>query len=108
MPDPHHLAAPREIHAELTGAVLARELAEARVEPESLERHHDPASEPLEAWPDVKRCVRVGGCPGEGEGRLEEDRRMSTPGTALAGEVRGKQLPVRVSNLPFHPTTYKR
>ena len=33
---------------------------------------------------------------------------FAAPGTALAGEVRGKQLPVTVSNLPFHPTTYKR
>ncbi|MFN7223759.1 MAG: glycine cleavage system aminomethyltransferase GcvT [Paracoccaceae bacterium] len=29
-------------------------------------------------------------------------------GTALEGEVRGKRLPVTVSPLPFHPTTYKR
>jgi aminomethyltransferase len=32
----------------------------------------------------------------------------ATPGTALAGEVRGKRLPVTVSPLPFHPTSYKR
>jgi aminomethyltransferase len=29
-------------------------------------------------------------------------------GTALEGDVRGKRLPVTVSDLPFHPTTYKR
>ena len=33
---------------------------------------------------------------------------FAAPGTALAGEVRGKQLPVAVTKLPFHPTTYKR
>ena len=31
-----------------------------------------------------------------------------TPGTALTGEVRGKNLPVTVTELPFHPTSYKR
>jgi aminomethyltransferase len=29
-------------------------------------------------------------------------------GTQLLGEVRGKRLPVTVSELPFHPTSYKR
>jgi aminomethyltransferase len=29
-------------------------------------------------------------------------------GTALTGEVRGKHLPVTVTDLPFQPTTYKR
>ncbi len=33
---------------------------------------------------------------------------FATPGTALMGEVRGKNLPVTVAELPFHPTTYKR
>ena len=33
---------------------------------------------------------------------------FATPGTALLGEVRGKHLPVTVTELPFHPTTYKR
>ena len=33
---------------------------------------------------------------------------FATPGTALIGEVRGRQMPVTVSELPFHPTTYKR
>ena len=33
---------------------------------------------------------------------------FAAPGTALMGEVRGKQLPVTVCDLPFHPTTYKR
>ena len=33
---------------------------------------------------------------------------FAPPGTVLAGEVRGKHLPVMVSSLPFHPTTYKR
>jgi aminomethyltransferase len=33
---------------------------------------------------------------------------FATPGTALMGEVRGKHLPVTVTELPFHPTTYKR
>lgn len=33
---------------------------------------------------------------------------FAAPGTALMGEVRGKQLPVTVTDLPFHPTTYKR
>ena len=33
---------------------------------------------------------------------------FAKPGTALMGEVRGKNLPVTVSELPFHPTTYKR
>lgn len=29
-------------------------------------------------------------------------------GTTLSGEVRGKRLPVTVTELPFHPTSYKR
>jgi aminomethyltransferase len=29
-------------------------------------------------------------------------------GTTLLGEVRGKRLPLTVTELPFHPTTYKR
>ncbi len=33
---------------------------------------------------------------------------FATPGTALTGEVRGKHLPVTVTKLPFHSTTYKR
>ena len=33
---------------------------------------------------------------------------FATPGTALMGDVRGKMLPVIVTELPFHPTTYKR
>ena len=33
---------------------------------------------------------------------------FAKPGTALMGEVRGKHLPVTVTELPFHPTTYKR
>jgi aminomethyltransferase len=33
---------------------------------------------------------------------------FAAPGTSLMGEVRGKLLPVTVSELPFHPTTYKR
>jgi aminomethyltransferase len=33
---------------------------------------------------------------------------FAKPGTTLAGEVRGKRLPVTVSDLPFQPTTYKR
>ncbi|MDP2080789.1 MAG: glycine cleavage system aminomethyltransferase GcvT [Pseudotabrizicola sp.] len=32
----------------------------------------------------------------------------ATPGTTLEGEVRGKRMPVIVTPLPFHPTTYKR
>jgi aminomethyltransferase len=35
-------------------------------------------------------------------------RAHATLGTTLLGEVRGKRLPVTVSELPFHPTTYKR
>ena len=30
------------------------------------------------------------------------------PGATVYGEVRGKRLPARVSDLPFHPTSYKR
>jgi aminomethyltransferase len=33
---------------------------------------------------------------------------FAATGTRLEGEVRGKRLPVIVSDLPFHPTTYKR
>ncbi len=33
---------------------------------------------------------------------------FANPGTALTGDVRGKHLPVTVTELPFHPTTYKR
>ena len=33
---------------------------------------------------------------------------FATPSTALMGDVRGKMLPVTVTELPFHPTTYKR
>ncbi|MCX7289232.1 MAG: glycine cleavage system aminomethyltransferase GcvT, partial [Rhodobacterales bacterium] len=29
-------------------------------------------------------------------------------GATLMGEVRGKRLPVTVTELPFHPTSYKR
>lgn len=33
---------------------------------------------------------------------------LATTGTALWGEVRGKRLPVTVTDLPFRPSTYKR
>jgi aminomethyltransferase len=33
---------------------------------------------------------------------------LSTPGTRLDGDVRGRRLPVTVADMPFHPTTYKR
>jgi aminomethyltransferase len=33
---------------------------------------------------------------------------LAAPGRRLEGEVRGKRLPVTVSALPFHPTSYKR
>ncbi len=33
---------------------------------------------------------------------------LADAGTSLSGEVRGKHLPLTVSPLPFHPTTYKR
>jgi aminomethyltransferase len=33
---------------------------------------------------------------------------FAATGTALAGDVRGKHLPVTVADMPFHPTTYKR
>ncbi|MCC1480640.1 glycine cleavage system aminomethyltransferase GcvT [Roseibaca sp. Y0-43] len=33
---------------------------------------------------------------------------LATSGTALWGDVRGKRLPVTVSDLPFRPSTYKR
>ena len=35
-------------------------------------------------------------------------RAHAAPGTLLEGEVRGKRLPVTVTELPFHPTRYKR
>lgn len=35
-------------------------------------------------------------------------RQHGAAGTALLGEVRGKRLPVTVTDLPFHPTRYKR
>jgi aminomethyltransferase len=35
-------------------------------------------------------------------------RSHAEPGTELLGEVRGKRLPVTVTELPFHPTSYKR
>ncbi|WP_102225450.1 glycine cleavage system aminomethyltransferase GcvT [Acidimangrovimonas sediminis] len=33
---------------------------------------------------------------------------LATPGTVVYGEVRGKRLPARVTELPFRPSTYKR
>ncbi len=33
---------------------------------------------------------------------------LSAPGTALTGEVRGKHLPLTVTELPFRPSTFKR
>ncbi|MGL4238584.1 glycine cleavage system aminomethyltransferase GcvT [Tabrizicola sp.] len=33
---------------------------------------------------------------------------FAVTGTALNGELRGKRLPLTVSDLPFHPTSYKR
>ena len=33
---------------------------------------------------------------------------LSVPGMALTGEVRGKHLPVTVTDLPFRPSTFKR
>ncbi len=33
---------------------------------------------------------------------------FSTIGTPLCGEVRGKQMPLTVTEMPFNPTTYKR
>jgi aminomethyltransferase len=33
---------------------------------------------------------------------------LAAPGTELAGEVRGRRLPVTVCDLPFRPSTYKR
>jgi len=33
---------------------------------------------------------------------------FAAPGTRLLGEVRGKHLPLIVTELPFHPTSYKR
>ncbi|PZR01061.1 MAG: glycine cleavage system aminomethyltransferase GcvT [Cereibacter sphaeroides] len=33
---------------------------------------------------------------------------LATPGTNLTGEVRGKRLPVTVSELPFRPSNFKR
>jgi aminomethyltransferase len=35
-------------------------------------------------------------------------RAHATIGASLLGEVRGKHLPVTVTDLPFHPTSYKR
>ena len=35
-------------------------------------------------------------------------RARAATGTELEGELRGKRLPVTVTDLPFHPTTYKR
>jgi aminomethyltransferase len=35
-------------------------------------------------------------------------RRHAAPGTRLFGEVRGRRLPAIVTDMPFHPTTYKR
>jgi aminomethyltransferase len=35
-------------------------------------------------------------------------RAHATLGTTLMGEVRGKRLPVTVTGMPFHPTSYKR
>lgn len=35
-------------------------------------------------------------------------RAHADPGTALMGELRGKHLPLTTSQLPFHPTSYKR
>lgn len=35
-------------------------------------------------------------------------RAHAAPGTRLMGEVRGRRLPVTVTDLPFHPTSYKR
>ncbi len=35
-------------------------------------------------------------------------RAHASIGTILLGEVRGKRLPVTVTDLPFHPTRYKR
>ncbi|NJM83285.1 MAG: glycine cleavage system aminomethyltransferase GcvT, partial [Tabrizicola sp.] len=33
---------------------------------------------------------------------------FAATGTALLGEVRGKRLALAVTDLPFHPTSYKR
>ena len=33
---------------------------------------------------------------------------LSAPGTALTGEVRGKHMPLTVTELPFRPSTFKR
>lgn len=35
-------------------------------------------------------------------------RQHAATGTALLGDVRGKRLPVTITELPFHPTRYKR
>ena len=32
----------------------------------------------------------------------------AAPGTELEGEVRGKRMPVTVTDLPFRPSNYKR
>ena len=36
------------------------------------------------------------------------DATLGTPGTSLAGEVRGRALPVKVVSLPFVPPSFKR
>ena len=36
------------------------------------------------------------------------DATLAKPGTALAGEVRGRSLPVTVTPLPFVPPSFKR
>ena len=35
-------------------------------------------------------------------------RAHAAVGTTLMGELRGKRLPLTVTELPFHPTSYKR
>lgn len=39
-------------------------------------------------------------------GYIETD--YATPGTQLTGDVRGKRLPVKVAEMPFRPSNYKR
>jgi aminomethyltransferase len=36
------------------------------------------------------------------------DSAYSATGTPLEGEVRGKRLPVKVADMPFRPSNYKR
>ncbi|PRY21763.1 aminomethyltransferase [Aliiruegeria haliotis] len=48
--------------------------------------------------PSVGHPIAMGYVPG----------RLSTTDTLLWGEVRGKRMPVRVTELPFRPATYKR